>query len=129
MIEFLIGLCSYILAGMGLGGGVILIPLLTEFLKINQLNAQYISLIAYIPAGIILMVLSKNSKLMYKILPLIPWGLIGAVIGAYVSQNIDTAVLRKIYGIFMIVFGASLCIKTLLKGKKNMKFTDLRKNI
>lgn len=129
MIEFLIGLCSYILAGMGLGGGIILIPLLTEFCKISQLNAQYISLIAYIPTGIILILLSKKSSQKYKILPLIPFGVIGAIAGAFISQRIDTEVLRRIYGVFMIVFGADLSIKTLLNGKKTIKFTDLRRNI
>ena len=44
--------------GTGLGGGIILIPLLTELLNYNQLSAQYISLIAYIPTGIILIILS-----------------------------------------------------------------------
>ncbi len=126
MIEFLIGLCSYILAGMGLGGGILLIPLLTEVLNVNQLNAQYISLIAYIPAGIILIILSKNNKLFYKILPLIPLGLFGAIAGAYVSQKVDIEFLRKIYGAFLVVFGISLCIKTLSKDKKTVKFTDFR---
>lgn len=123
MIEFLIGLCAYILAGMGLGGGIILIPLLTEVLNFNQLSAQYISLIAYIPTGIILIILSRNSKLMYKILPLILFGLIGAIIGAYLAQRINTDFLRFFYGIFMVVFGAHLSIKTLFKDRKRAKNT------
>ena len=125
MIEFLIGLCSYILAGMGLGGGVILIPLLIEVLDINQLNAQYISLVAYIPTGIILVFLLKDFKLKNKILPLIPLGIAGAIIGAYVSQKIDTNILRKIYGAFMIAFGINLTIKTLFYSKN----TNLKENI
>ena len=110
---------------MGLGGGVILIPLLIEVLDINQLNAQYISLVAYIPTGIILAFLLKDFKLKNKILPLIPLGIAGAIIGAYVSQKIDMNILRKIYGAFMITFGINLTIKTLFYSKN----TNLKENI
>ena len=47
------GLVSGVLGGMGMGGGTILIPLLSIFYKIGQHTAQAINLISFIPMAIV----------------------------------------------------------------------------
>ncbi len=121
MIAFFIGVISYVLAGMGLGGGVLLIPLLKEFFGVTQIEAQYISLLAYIPAGLTIIIASKNRDLLYKVVPLIPFGIVGAIIGGVVARNINVLFLRKAYGVFLIIFGLVLCCGNTLKGKKTSK--------
>lgn len=118
MIAFVIGTLSYVLAGMGLGGGVLLIPLLKEFFGVTQIEAQYISLLAYIPAGLAIIIASKNRDLLYKVMPLIPFGLVGAIVGGVVARNINVLFLRKAYGGFLIIFGLILCFNNIFKGKK-----------
>ena len=49
---FLFGVISGIITAMGMGGGTILILLLTLFAGINQHNAQGINLIFFIPTSI-----------------------------------------------------------------------------
>ena len=121
MIPFFIGLVSYILAGMGLGGGVILIPLLTGILKTDRIQAQYISLLAYIPMGLILLFSSRKNNLNYKIVSLVPFGILGAISGAICAKLINEEILKKFYGVFLIVFGLNLCLNFILKRLKNKK--------
>ena len=47
-LYVLFGLLGGLIGGMGMGGGTILIPLLTLFLNIPQLQAQTINLISFI---------------------------------------------------------------------------------
>ena len=110
MLIFFVALLSYVLAGLGLGGGVLLIPVLVNVFGFNQVDAGYISLLAYIPTGILLCVLSRNFRSYYKILPLIPLGIAGAVIGAMIAKNINIVFLKYLYSVFMILFGGYLCV-------------------
>ncbi len=120
MIAFLVGFVSFLLAGFGLGGGVLLIPLITFLFSFEQSQAKYIALIGYLPAAIgviISCVIQKNAEFK-KILPLIPFGLAGAICGAYISLSIDTGLLRKIYSAFLIVVGGYMCFNTIQSNKK-----------
>ena len=63
-IWFLIaGIVGGILGGMGMGGGTLLIPLLTFFLDVSQKNAQAINLISFIPMAVIALILHAKNKL------------------------------------------------------------------
>ena len=52
MMYILIGLLSGIISGMGIGGGTLLIPALTVFMKHSQIDAQMINLIYFIPTAL-----------------------------------------------------------------------------
>lgn len=68
MIETLIGLISGIVSGTGMGGGTILIFLLTFLLGIEQHIAQATNLIFFIPTSIVAIIVNiKNKKYRYKI--------------------------------------------------------------
>ncbi len=122
MLAFVISAISYILAGLGLGGGVLLIPSLVSFFEVSQIDAGYISLLAYIPAGILICILSKNTFTFYKIIKLIPFGIIGSILGSIIAQQIDVSILKDIYAVFMIVFGVYLFIKnSSIFNKKDQK--------
>ena len=60
MIESLIGLVSGIVTGTGMGGGTILILLLTLIIGTNQHEAQATNLIFFIPT--FLRIFSINSS-------------------------------------------------------------------
>lgn len=83
MLLALTGLLASVLAGMGLGGGVLLIPALTLFFNISQKQAQLISLITYIPMALTALVINvrkKNIRLKNAWL-FLPAGALGAVTG------------------------------------------------
>mgnify|MGYP005806576625 CR=1 FL=1 len=62
VVLALIGLAGGILGGMGLGGGTLLIPLMTLLSDVPQKTAAAVNLIAFVPmAAIALAVHAKNG--------------------------------------------------------------------
>lgn len=102
----LIGIVSGIITGMGMGGGSILILLLTTFLSINQHIAQATNLIFFIPTSIsAIYVYFKNGNIDSKVgLKLLYTTIFGAIFGAYLTKYIDSSNLRKYFGIFLFIF-------------------------
>ena len=105
MINTLIGIISGIVSGTGMGGGTILIFLLTNICGLDQHIAQATNLIFFIPTSLIAIIVNgKNKNIDYK-LGLINsvYGILGAIIGANISIHINTRNLRKYFGIFLII--------------------------
>lgn len=105
MLEILIGTISGIVSGTGMGGGTVLILLLTIVLGIEQHVAQATNLMYFIPTSIVAIIVNLKNKLIDKKLALIIsiGGVTGAIIGALIANNINVRVLRKIFGIFLAI--------------------------
>lgn len=115
MKLIIIGLLSGIISGMGIGGGVILIPSLVLFNDVSQIQAQGVNLVVFIPISIIALITHKKegnleSKYNKKI---IVGGVVGAVLGSLLANQIDESNLRKYFGVFLLAVG----IYELLKKK------------
>lgn len=122
MLQILIGTVSGIFSGIGMGGGTILIFLLTTFLNMEQHLAQATNLIYFIPtviAAIFVNYKNKNIDINLAILTSIG-GSIGAIIGAIISINTDVLKLKKMFGIFLVIIAIHE-IYTLLKEYKQYK--------
>ena len=120
MLLALTGLLASVLAGMGLGGGVLLIPALTLFFNISQKQAQLISLITYIPMALTALVINvrkKNIRLKNAWL-FLPAGALGAVTGALIAKWLKGDVLKIIYAVFLIVFGLFMLVRSIAAFKK-----------
>ena len=117
----LAGLLGGILGGMGMGGGTVLIPILTIFLGVNQTAAQGINLITFIPmAAAAIFLHAKNKLINFKILPwfIIP-GVVFAIGGAFIAKNIDSGILQKLFGGFLIALAIfQICITFFSKKQK-----------
>ena len=103
MAEIIIGLVSGIVSGMGMGGGTILIFLLTTFAELEQHIAQATNLIYFIPTAISAIIVNyRNKNINVKLAIYISiCGIIGAIIGSIISVNIEVGILRKLFGIFL----------------------------
>lgn len=119
MKEILIGAVSGIFSGIGMGGGTVLIVLLTIFVGLEQHIAQATNLIYFIPTAISAIIVNYREKnIDTKLAKMISfYGVIGAVIGAIISVNTDVQKLRKIYGIFLAIIAIHE-IYTLIKEYK-----------
>ena len=62
MIEILIGMISGIVSGTGMGGGTILIFLLTFMMGIEQHVSQATNLIFFIPTSIVAIIINIKNK-------------------------------------------------------------------
>ena len=105
MTEILIGIVSGIVSGTGMGGGTILIFLLTFMLGIEQHIAQATNLIFFIPTSIVAIIVNlKNKNIDIKLAILISiFGILGAIIGANISIHIDVEILKRCFGIFLVI--------------------------
>lgn len=95
-----------IISGCGIGGGSVLVPLLVLFMGVEQPMAQGVCLIAFLPSALsALGIHIKNKNVDFKtgkiyILP----GIIFAAIGSFAMRFISAGVLRRVFGIFLVVF-------------------------
>lgn len=105
MTQIVIGIVAGIVSGTGMGGGTILIFLLTFMLEIEQHIAQATNLIFFIPTSIIAIIVNlKNKNIDMKLAILVSiFGILGAIIGANISIHIDVKILRKCFGAFLTV--------------------------
>lgn len=103
MTEILIGVLSGVVSGTGMGGGTILIFLLTTMLGLEQHVAQATNLIFFIPTAIVAIIVNlKNKNINVKLAILISlFGILGAIIGANISVHIDVVILKRCFGIFL----------------------------
>lgn len=105
--EILAGALGGIVGGMGMGGGTLTIPILTIFLAYEQLQAQGINLIAFLPMSVVALIIHFKNKLVdFKS----TWGLalIGSLfslIGALVANQLSNIVLKKLFAVFLIGLG------------------------
>ena len=101
------GIAGGIVAGMGMGGGTLLIPILTIFLSWSQINAQGINLIAFLPMSIVAIYLHyKNNLVQFKqTWVLAICGAAVSVGSAFLANIIDDALLKKLFGIFLLILG------------------------
>ncbi len=97
------GFFAGIISGMGIGGGAILIPALAFFLHTAQKNAQCINLMYFIPtAAMAVIVHIKNKNIEIKpVLPMLIFAAAGAVIGGLIAVKLDSALLKKMFGVFL----------------------------
>ena len=108
MLNIIIGTISGIVSSLGMGGGAILILCLSLFMGKDQHIAQGANLIFFIPTAIVAIFLNQKNKLIkWKTgLILIAFGLIGTIIGANISVNLDTNKLKLYFGIFLLCIAA-----------------------
>ena len=101
----LAGLISGVIGGMGMGGGTLLIPILSIFLGFAQKSAQGINLLVFIPMSLFALVVHIKNKLVeFKDLV---WLILPAVLFAggasLLASVIEGDLLKRIFGGFLIV--------------------------
>ncbi len=105
MLEFFTGVISGTVSGTGMGGGTILILILSVFMGIDQHIAQATNLVFFVPTSITAIITTIKEKLInWKIgIPVAISGVIGAIIGAKISVNMDVNHLKRYFGFFLIL--------------------------
>ncbi len=104
VLLVLAGIAAGALGGMGMGGGTILIPVLTIFFGAEQKQAQAINLVAFIPMAIAsLIVHVKNKRVETEgILWIIIPATVLSLAGSLVAQAINGEILKRIFGGFLL---------------------------
>lgn len=99
------GIAAGVLGGMGMGGGTILIPLLTIFFNVGQKEAQAINLVAFIPMAIVSLAIHIKNKRVKKegLLWIIVPAVLTSVGGGFAAQAVNGEVLKRIFGGFLLL--------------------------
>lgn len=128
---FLAGLVSGIVGGMGMGGGTLLIPILTIFLSFKQKSAQAINLLVFIPMSLVALIIHIKNKLVdFKVgIPIIISGVAFSVFGSYLASILSNKLLQKIFAVFLLLVGLNQAVQTIIalkKSKKKTKFENVK---
>ena len=105
MLEVLIGFISGIISGTGMGGGTILILLLSIIMGLDQHASQATNLVFFVPTAIAAIFISLRKKnIDVKLgITIVIVGVVGATIGAIISSKMNVNLLRKIFGVFLLI--------------------------
>ena len=103
ILKVIASFASGTITGMGLGGGMILIPILI-MLDIPQKEAQVINLMCYIPISLIISLINAKKEFVNRNL-FLTYAVIGGIIGALLAINLKVGILKSALGIIMIIIG------------------------
>ena len=105
--SVLIGTLLGILAGLGVGGGSLLMLWLTGVIGMAHPEARTINLLFFLPCSLIATAFRwrQGSIHIRTILPAIVTGCVGAIAGTWIAGHIHLELLRKLFGGLLIVTG------------------------
>ena len=104
LVNAFIGLVLGVLAGLGVGGGSLLMLWLTLVLDMEPIVAKSVNLLFFLPTALAASVYRwRKTKPPWKIiLPAAIAGCCAAAICAWLGQMLDTDLLKKLFGILML---------------------------
>ena len=110
LIPFLCGLGASVVSAWGVGGGTLLLLVMTLFLGVDQRTAQGVNLLFFLPTAASALVCHAKAGYLDKptLKAAVPAAVAAALIGAWVSNAVDVEVLRKPFGAYLLLSGASL---------------------
>ena len=123
-LLIIFGFLAGIVGGMGMGGGTVLVPLLS-FLDMSQKTIQAINLVSFLPMCCVALFFHAKNKLIQtkNVWWLIVPAIVFAVVGALVADKANDKVLRLCFAIFLIAVGIwqlIVAIKFIIKQKNTV---------
>ena len=111
----LIGLIAGVLSGLvGVGGGIIMVPLFVLVLGLSQHNAQGLSLAVMLPPVTFLAVYNYHTagdggNIDWRVAVTVAiLFVVGGFLGSKLALQIDQRILKKIFGVFMLLVAIKL---------------------
>jgi uncharacterized membrane protein YfcA len=108
---------------LGIGGGVVLVPLSVLLLHIDQRKAQGLSLLNMVfvtPVGAAVYLYSKGPEFSFPtVLAIAVGAVLGARFGAGLAQKASLTMLRRLFSVLLAVTGVRMLIKTWMRAHSN----------
>ena len=107
MVNILIGAALGFLSGLGVGGGSLLLLWLTLAAGVPQAQARVMNLMFFLPCALIAtrFRLKQSGPDRRLTLSAIAAGVLGAAFGNFLGPMLNTALLKKAFGILFIICG------------------------
>ena len=110
IVPFLLGVAMGVLSGWGVGGGTLLTVGLTLFLGIEHRQAQAVNLLFFLPTAALSLWFHRKKgfidKEMFRSAAIS--GTAAALLCAFLALSVDTELLKKPFGLFLIWAGVSM---------------------
>lgn len=106
-VMIAVGVVLGFLSGIGVGGGSLLMLWLTLVLNLEHTVARNINLLFFIPSALIASFFRKKqgSLDIKRILPAIGAACVCAALFSWVSSHIDIHILKKLFGVLLLITG------------------------
>lgn len=110
LLPFLCGLGASVISAWGVGGGTLLLLVMTLFLDVDQRTAQGVNLLFFLPTAVSALAChAKNGYLDKPTLKnAVPAAVAAAALGAWVATAVDVELLRRPFGVYLLASGVSL---------------------
>ncbi len=120
-LQVFFGFIGGIFGGLGMGGGTLLIPLITIFLGFDQKLSQGINLITFLVMAIFsLAIHSRNNLIETKgIAYIIFGGILSTIIGSLFATMLSGVILKRLFGAFLCVLAIDGFVKVFKKPKNH----------
>lgn len=121
----ILGICAGILSGtLGLGSGIILVPVLSLLFAYGQKSAQGMALAIMVPMALVgALRYWRNPAIdmnIYVILLVICGALVGALVGTELAGRLPAHVLRRIFALFLVVVAVRMFLGSSKPGKPGL---------
>lgn len=112
LLPFLCGLGAGILSAWGVGGGTLLLLVMTLFLRVDQHSAQGINLLFFLPTAAGALVCHWRAGRLERstLQAAIPAALVCALVGAWIASSCNMQLLRKPFGIYLLLSGTLMLL-------------------
>ncbi len=113
----LAGFVSGIFGGLGMGGGTLLIPILTIFLGFDQKLSQGLNLLSFLVMAIFsIFIHYKNGYIVTKnLFWIVFFGVIFSILGAILMSFLPSKILKMVFGVFLCVLAVVEFVKVFKK--------------
>lgn len=107
VIAILVGTVLGFLAGLGIGGGSLLILWLTFVLQLDPQTARGINLLFFLPSALIAICFrwKQGAVNLKKVFPAMASGCAAALVFSWLGSGLDLELLKKLFGGLLIVTG------------------------
>ena len=107
-VCLIVGTSLGFLTGLGIGGGSLLMLWLTLVLGVSQAEARGMNLLFFLPAAAVSCLFHKKrgTLKLWECLPGMLAGCAAAALGSWIAASLDTEVLKKPFGILLLIAGA-----------------------
>lgn len=109
----LLGLVAGVLNGLfGAGGGVVVVPLLERAeIQPRKAHATSIAIIASLSIVSCIFYYFQGSLPFPQAFSYLPFGIIGAIVGAFLLKRMPNSLLKRLFGVVMIISAGRILLK------------------
>ena len=112
LLPFLCGFGAAVISAWGVGGGTLLLLVMTLFLGVDQRTAQGINLLFFLPTALSALLCHWKGGYLDRatLKGAVPAAIPAALLGAWIATAMDVELLRRPFGIYLLLSALSLLL-------------------